>query len=414
MSDVTGLRDAGQPSPAEAPKIGNLKGKKVTLEKKHLFVALAVIGMIALAATGVGAASLGAQRGLWAAGSLSNIKQIAGISMMASGGSIGIAALVGGAFGLAKTREKKTSQIAALSFSLALPKIKGIKEQGASYDITSKEVIADLVYCNHDRGFACVVDGTGHNNERMRQALKKHFDPFIASYTEALSKTLEENGDADKFFESEMGKLDALFKNPELSTNQLKVCPENKEEEFSKDRILGTFLDPTFKPAMSFVQLVSCGDQLTLLTAQKSDTAIFIEDVTSQLKLVRSTKGNGLGQEDEPLNVERFDVTNAKRVILISDGIGEFLTLEELQQITQSTPDSRQLFSNLKKAVMSNHSERKTSIGANGQSLKAWKKDSNDHQDDMSLAVLDIPQTHFSRQTPFTPFTTNNLTNESH
>ncbi len=398
MNDVARLPSPGEPSRVKSSDSGNLGGKKVTLEKTPIFAALIVIGIIALSAAGVGAASFGAHHGVWAAGSLSNINQIAGISMMAAGGSIGIGALVGGITGLAKTRKKKASEVAAVSSSPPrVPlELKGTKAQGTSYDSRSDDVIADLVYCDPDKGFACVVDGTGHNNSRMRNALKEHFDPFIANYTDALSNGLETTREgAQTFFESQMGTLDELFKDSQSLTNKRKVCKENEEGAYAADRALGTFQDPTFKPAMSFVQLVSSGDRLLLFTAQKSDTAIFMEDVTGQLTLLRSTQGGGLGDPDEPLKVESHDVTNAMRVILISDGIGEFLTLKQLQQITQSTPNSEELFPKLKEAVMSDQDQQRGLIGANKQRLKTWQKDSPNNSDDMSLAVLNITSDPF-------------------
>ncbi len=379
---------------------GNLGGKKVAQWKKPLFIALIIIGGLGLVGAGVGLASFGAHQGWWTAGSLSNLDQVYAIIMMGVGGG-GIIFLIAGIVGLVtalsaenevkclNTKENNAEQVATIEHPLVPLELQGSSTTiDASYDRDDDSGILDLAYHDTKSGFGCVVDGTGHNNPRMRTALKEHFDPFIKKYSEGLSNdgpTTQEK--ATQYFKDRFIDLNKQFKDKDLTTNKVKVYPLKKQcTDIDNDPQLGTFLDSTYRPAMSFAQLVRVQDQLILLTAQAGDTMIVVEMLNGELRTTQKSSHQGVGDK---VPVQSFDITGAKRVIGFSDGIGEFMTFEELKEIITTTA-SDQLFNRLKEKAISDRAVDSSALAANGAYFKAYEKDNQDRVDDMSLFVLDI------------------------
>lgn len=383
---TSGLNGTRNPltQPERAGKLGD---KKVIPWKTPLFCVLTLLGICGLGALGFGLAQLGMHQGWWA-GSAVSLSQVESIITIVVGGAS--AACFGsiGIFGLVKTLMNTTEKISPIGeFSTNLSVEKAISVVDASYDHDDDSGILDLAYCDPALGFGCVVDGTGHNNPRMQEALREHFDPFMRSYAEGLaahSSTLEE---ATQYFNKSMHLLNIQFNNPNLSANKKKVYPTDKHNEaFENDKILGTFLDSTYKPAMSMAQVVRVEDRWMLLTAQAGDTMIVVEMPDGEIRRTQRSSHMGVG---DGLKVELFDITGAKRVIGFSDGIGEFMTFAELTEIITTT-ESEDLFEKLKDQAVSDRVVVSAEKAANGANLKIFDRDNPGRHDDMGLFVLNL------------------------
>ena len=97
--------------------------------------------------------------------------------------------------------------------------------------------------------------------------------------------------------------------------------------------------DNTLKPAFSFAQIAKIDDQRKLFSVEFSDTMLLIKhaDGSSERPNVLRGKGNyGLGDNSHPsrlkIQVATTDV-EGDEVYGFSDGIGEFLSMAELQEI---------------------------------------------------------------------------------
>lgn len=378
---------------------GQLEGRKITLGKKPIFIVFMVLGVGAFGVAGVGLAAFGGSQNWWSLGALTNLPQVYSIVMMSVGGGGGILLLSSGIIGLVVLHIRKPHisrpegrLLSALQFERANTAL------DASYDHEDESGILDLVYCDNDLGFGCVVDGTGHSNPRMQKGLREHFDPFIKAYAEGL-KSLNTYEELVEYFQEQVEKLEGQFKNRELSVNREKVLPTSKMERLSpedlKDIGTGTFLDVSYKPAMTFVQLVRKEDQLFLLTAQVGDTMVVVEMPDGELITTQKSCFYGLGDDLRRVPIQSFDITGARRVIGFSDGIGEFLTFDELKEVIIST-ESDQLFDQLKEKVISQREVDPSTSAANGANFKSYDKDKVNEvgeltrSDDMSLFVLDI------------------------
>jgi len=362
--------------------------------KKGLYITALVVGILGLAACGAGFAI---HQGLLPAGGLTNLHQVILMAGSGVGGAILISA---GVVGLIKRRRSEKEIEGSL---LTRIRCRGEQVENASSNCKAEE-IDDLVYTNPELGFAFVVDGTGHENARMRTALMEHFDAFTESYIQGR-RLCETEDDLKAHFENKMQELHLQFQ-ANTPLNRRKVCTEEKEKnqqasisELDKqagrtalDEREGTFSDEsgTYKPAMSFVQLVPQRGKLSLLIAQADDTMVVVErdgKLEVDRGLLRKAQVGGVGHMDK-LHTTCIDITGATRVIGLSDGIGEFITFDRLQQEVIGT-SSRELFDKLKGAVMFSN-EQAAEVGANGRTFKKYDSADETHRDDMGLFVLDI------------------------
>ncbi len=265
-------------------------------------------------------------------------------------------------------------------------------ETGASYDAGNRQAICDLVYRNPQLGFACVVDGTGHNNPNMREALEAHFDPFIESYAQVIGSATTYD-EALNCFKEQVIDIETRFKDRTSPVNQIRVSPDEKKAGAAHhaDPTSGTFLDPTYKPAMSLVQLVKTQDHLHLFIAQAGDTMVVVQKEDGTWISAQKSNHYGVGDDVTPIAVKILDITGAKRVVGFSDGIGEFMTWDELTSVLSST-ESPQLFEKLRAQAMSDRDPplEKGSTAANGAGIKKYDSTNPKLVDDMGLFVLDI------------------------
>ncbi|MCP5470374.1 MAG: hypothetical protein H7A36_07725 [Chlamydiales bacterium] len=352
---------------------------EITQKHKPIHCACLALGILGMVMAAVGFAAFGGQKGWWSSGGLSNLSQTSAITMTSIGSGSALVFLIPSIVAMVKSHRGRT----LLPLNLRI-----VMNVNASYEHTNDEGILDLVFSDPQGGWACVVDGTGHNNPKMRNVLQGHFDPFFTKYAKGIQQ-VRNYDEAERCFRQHVHFLEDQFRDPQCSLNQIKIYPEDKAREYQEsenDFRMGTFLDPTFKPAMSFVQLVRIEEKLILLTAQSGDTMVVVEMGDESLKTTQKCNYKGVGG-DTNVSVVAFDVTGAKRVIGFSDGIGEFMTLQELKEIV-NTSQSDPLFDRLKNRVMSQNPQGRQEKAANGGWVKSYIP--KVCEDDLSLFVMDI------------------------
>jgi hypothetical protein len=372
-------------------KPSTLNTRTVSPCGKPILFVLILLGIGAVGVTGIGMAAFGGHQGWWVS-TLPHLNQVNSIIMLSiGGGSSGILTLL-----LLRNKILKKLGNCKGIFSIN-PFLKNLQAGSAnarldaSYDHADESGICDLVYCDSKWGFGCVVDGSGHNSKIMKSALKEHFDPFIKDYATGLKK-IKTFKELKTYFCVKIDQLEKQFQDEKLGVNQKKVCP-NDHVDISQqsERVVttGTLLDPGYQPAMSFVQLVKVEDQLILLSAQRGDTIVFVEMQDGTVEKTQEANRMGVGNKMQKVSIRQFDITGAKRVIGFSDGIGEFITFDELKEIVKETP-SKDLFDRLKEKATSRNTVDPRMRGANGALLKPYDKEVSSLSDDMSFFVLDV------------------------
>ncbi|MBS4169177.1 hypothetical protein [Parachlamydia sp. AcF125] len=96
-------------------------------------------------------------------------------------------------------------------------------------------------------------------------------------------------------------------------------------------------------PAMSFAQPIRIGPHYYLLTVELADTLVAIKKAngTFDTSLVASRPDRGLGIGTIKVHATLIGVGDT--IIAFSNGIGEFLALEECKEIISRSPSSRLL-----------------------------------------------------------------------
>ncbi|MCB1181528.1 MAG: hypothetical protein KDK55_05875 [Chlamydiia bacterium] len=323
------------------------------------------------------------------------------IAFFASGGGL----TLGGAGGIGlilmqcKTIDRsfvKKKPIAKIDKLLHQWELKqGIAQVDATYDYDDQNVIIDLAYVDCDYGMGCVVDGTGHNNSKMREPLQDRFDHFIATYIQGLSELVTQDNvtfeKIESYFKEKIRNLETSFKS-NTKKNRRKVYP-GQNNAYENDVKMGTFLDETFKPAMSFVQVVRLEEKTLLLTAQVGDTLVYVEKNNGTLMPTQGMIPHfGLGSVLGQVNIETFDITDAKRVIGFSDGIHDFVTQEEFKDIIKKNKINT-LLSYFKQSIQGDEAPQDDSplpIALGGNPKRYFDPSKKNAVDDISLFVLEF------------------------
>lgn len=259
-----------------------------------------------------------------------------------------------------------------------------------NYEDATLDGVLDLAIADREHCFGLIVDGTGHGNPRMKEPLENCFEGFKAKYAQGLAqaKSFEE---VTAYFTTSVRDLEAQFRMVDSPFANAKICPPEKE---TNDKVLGTFLDDTYKPAVTFVQVVKLQDnRLMLLTVQAGDTMVVVHMNDGTLLRTQKSVGYGFGDTFRVAPIQIFDITGAKKIIGFSDGIGEFITFDELQSIVvENHPDN--LFNKLKEKVNDFDCDRvvKNVQAANGRPLKQYNYFVPELSDDMGLFVLEVQQ----------------------
>lgn len=188
----------------------------------------------------------------------------------------------------------------------------------------------DFSYSNKKLGFGYVVDGSGHNNPVMQPVLKDLVDNFTQSYETALESQLFTSIEsAQQFLES-----------------HLKQFGKTLSDDRRPIKKSYTFEDASYHPAMSFAQTIRIGSNHYLLSVELADTMLIIKKAngTFDTSLINPRPDFGLGSG--VINVCATPISPGDTIIGFSDGIGEFLTLEECKEIISgnSSPELLEAF----------------------------------------------------------------------
>lgn len=216
-----------------------------------------------------------------------------------------------------------------------------------SYDAPNAEGIDDLAYANRFLGFGYVVDGSGHNNEMMATVLRIIFNDFNKTYIEAYK---------EEYLTGSMktGEEYRVFLQQQLNDLGNKIH-EDPRQVLNDPKQPGTHLDdPSLKPAMSFAQVVRLGKERVLVTAQFADTMLLIKkaDGSFDSTIARNKSDGGVGNRGDLPNVKEKTVSIGDVVYGMTDGIGEFLTLEECEKIISANKDPSLLMTEFKEAII--------------------------------------------------------------
>lgn len=266
-------------------------------------------------------------------------------------------------------------------------------EKGATYE-TNGEGIIDFSYANFERGFAYVTDGTGHNNPMMAKVLNRIFSEFNRNYEEAhKNAALESTEDYKGFVAEQLKNLGTL-----IHTEPEAVATLDPQ------RPLTHMNEPTLKPAFSFVQVACIGEKRYLISLQMSDTTLLIKKADGSFDTSLSKEELPFGLGEKGLNITKSikitEVAIGDVVYGFSDGIGEFLTMKECQDIISDNKTPITLLNELKDKVVEKGENyvksdddpkprEKSGLSANSQKrIKFHKPDDAHFYDDISIFRL--------------------------
>ncbi|NGX58244.1 MAG: hypothetical protein K940chlam3_01149 [Chlamydiae bacterium] len=202
----------------------------------------------------------------------------------------------------------------------------------------------DYSHVNSDSAFAFVADGAGHNRSDVKVAQTPIFEQFCLSYPKRLSDTgLGSLEEAREFVEKQIKNLGRRI-------NQTSYTDRHGLEKDLSDR----------DPAISFVQVVEFDEQKYLLTAQLADCMLLVRHADGKIETLYKTGENynaGLGRAISSETyyyptVEVHKIEPGTEVFGFSDGIGEFLTLDELNSVIEENTDRGHLLHELKDLIM--------------------------------------------------------------
>ena len=243
----------------------------------------------------------------------------------------------------------------------------------------------DFSYVDKESGFGYVLDGAGHNNTHMQCELKKILDTFNEKYKEMIQEKKFENitdlEEFPKFLEGVFLELGStLINNPQFVGKGY------------------TFAHQLNQPAMSFVQIVRFADQSYLFSVEFKNTALLIKKADGTYDrslLINRGIINGLGGINP--QVKQTLLNPGDTVIGFSSGIGEYLTLDEMEKVIDTEKNYDNLLPSLKKCIIQigtniedRNSRHQKIVPANHQS--EWRKLYTANNplltDDISLFVL--------------------------
>lgn len=194
----------------------------------------------------------------------------------------------------------------------------------------------DFSYSNRRLGFGYVVDGAGHNNPYMQPVLQELLRKFTQSYEQALEsrkfKTIES---AQQFLTDQLGQLARTL------TSDSRPIHKNSS----------TFEDLSYHPAISFAQTIKIGSSYYLLSVELADTMIVIKKANGTFDTSLATSRTDFGLGSGTINVHTTPISPGDTIIGFSDGIGEYLTLEECTEIISSSMPSN-LLENFKDKII--------------------------------------------------------------
>lgn len=245
-------------------------------------------------------------------------------------------------------------------FSSAVIKQAVLKELNFQVDATyeecrtgepAEEGIVDVAYVDAKAGFAYVADFTSHGKPKKQETVRKGFEAFNTFYENKLKEKTFANFEEVKSF----------------------VRDTIKEFELldSSEQLSGT--------AYVLGQAVSIKGTSYLITAASGDCMIVVRRSDGTLEHTSADKdGFGLGDRNPQMNV--FQLREGDEVFGFSDGIGDYLTKEQFQEVLAENKDRSRLLSELKKAIIA-LGEASSSKSGTGKALSGGEITTHDFKD---------------------------------
>lgn len=220
---------------------------------------------------------------------------------------------------------------------------------GATYE-TDGLGIDDVAYANPKIKFGYVADGTGHNNPLMAKILNRIFKKFNEDYEAAIEQPENDLSDTEAW---------KSFVQKQLTTLGQAIHGEPEAvDELDPARPLTHMSDGTLKPAFSFAQVIKSNGKRELISAQFSDTILLIKkaDGTFDTSLATRRDDYGIGDPFRKLTkkgvVQVTEVEKGDIVFGFTDGIGEFLSMDELTTIINANQNVSTLLKELKEDII--------------------------------------------------------------
>lgn len=190
----------------------------------------------------------------------------------------------------------------------------------------------DFSHHNERLGYGFCLDGSGHSNPELKNKQEPVIHKFISDFEAALSEV----------------KFTTVAQAQEWLQQQLK--------SFSEGFATAEFTDKT--PALVFAQVVRIDGKRHLLTAHADDCTLAIKRKNGNIEFKTNPNPNNytLGSSADntifvpPVHIH--EVEQGDEIIGFTDGIGEFLSGEELRTLLQDNKDRTQLLTTCKQKII--------------------------------------------------------------
>ncbi len=206
------------------------------------------------------------------------------------------------------------------------------------------EANCDISYADQERSMAFVLDGAGHNNSEMKKVLKTHADEFIKNYNQLDIKICKSMKDAEFLIAAELKKFAKS-----LASDTTAVTSKYGDDASALSS------NPGLLPAFSFTQAVHIDGKQLLLSMQSADTAILIKKADgSFIDSLSNRKGdlNGFGSPECNYKITATALDKGDTIVIYSDGVGEFLTMDQFKEIITTVNDPEKYLEECKKKIL--------------------------------------------------------------
>lgn len=216
----------------------------------------------------------------------------------------------------------------------------------------SREVNCDFSYADPDLGLICVVDGAGHNNSKMHDALQPILEEhFLPRVIERLAQPFSSLEEAKRWLGSEIENFAY-----HLAADQTVVHEKPTTIDGQPSVYQTTLKDTSSRPAMSFGFIVAIGDEKHFVHYQTGDTTFTIKKEGKLVHLPSHARQNGVMSSEElrmklakkaapgtdylAPYISSVQLEESDAIIGCTDGITEFLTQSEFWDLFQEEPQN--------------------------------------------------------------------------
>lgn len=218
-----------------------------------------------------------------------------------------------------------------------LPASWGYSAKGGTYDPSLAVACCDHSYSNPFTGVIGVFDAAGHNNKNIAEDQVPLFQEFFEKLSNGISNlNFNDFNEAENF-------LTEHFKQSALKFKSL-------AKNFDKNR---GYLYAS--PALLCGIVVKINDTSRFIFGQMADCCLCLRHGNQYTYTpVRSSDGLGWLCVGNPMGIpkiEFLDVEPNDELFIFSDGIGEFISKEEFQEVIENNSDRSNLFFDLHQAI---------------------------------------------------------------